>query len=130
LSASFAESLGVTLIVLFLYSIVDRASEAALMNGVIGQVLQIATAHTGGGTRLALLIFAMVAASAVLTFAYDIINATARNRLSEAVRNRLHSQFLEVSYDFILRQDRGQLLNVMATEHGQSERCISASAVS
>jgi subfamily B ATP-binding cassette protein MsbA len=127
LAASFAESLGVSLIVLFLYSIMDRASEAAAMNGIIGRVFGTVTAQTGGGTTLALLIFAMVIASAMLTFAYDIINAAIRNRLSEAVRNRLHSQYLEVSYDFILRQDQGQLLNVLASESwsvGEMYLCV------
>jgi subfamily B ATP-binding cassette protein MsbA len=127
LAASFAESLGISLIVLFLYSMMGRASEAAAASGIIGKAFAIVTAETGGGTRLAVLIFGMVVANASLRFAYNQINASIRYRLCETARNRLHQQFLQVSYDFILGHDQGQLLNILAGESwsmGEMYLCV------
>jgi len=105
LAASFAENLGISLIVLFLYSMMGRASEAAATSGIIGKAFAIITAETGGGTRLAVLIFGMVVANALLRSTYSLITAFIRYRLCETARNRLHEQFLQVSYDFILAHD-------------------------
>ncbi len=116
LAASLAESLGISLIVLFLYSAMDRAGEAAAASGIIGDAFAMVMAKTGGGATLAVLILGMVLANIALTFIYALISAAARYRLSEKVRNRLNRQFLEVSYDFILRHDQGQLLNIWAGE--------------
>jgi ABC-type multidrug transport system fused ATPase/permease subunit len=116
LAASFAESLGISLIVLFLYSAMGSGSEAAATSGLVGKGFAIAAVETGGGTKLAIAIFGMLVANIGLTFTYALINAPIRYRLSEAARNRLTKQFLEVSYDFMLRQDQGHLLNVLATE--------------
>ena len=111
-----AESLSISLIVLFLYSMMGRASEAAVGNGIIGKGFVIIAAESGGGTKLAVLILGMVVANIALTFTYNLVNASIRYRLSEVVRNRLNRQFLEVSYDFILHRDQGQLLNIWAGE--------------
>jgi ABC-type multidrug transport system fused ATPase/permease subunit len=126
LAASFTESLGISLIVLFLYSMMGRASEAAA-SGIIGKAFAVVTAETGGGMKLAVLIFCMVVANAALTFTYHLINALIRYSVSEVVRNRLHKQFLEVSYDFILRHDQGSLLNIWAGESwtmGEMYLCV------
>jgi ATP-binding cassette, subfamily B, bacterial MsbA len=127
LAASFVESLGIGLIVLFLYSMIGRASEAAAMNGIIGKAFAIITAETGGGTRLAVLIFGVVVANASLRFTYNLITAFIRYQLCETARNRLHEQFLQVSYDFILARDQGQLLNIIAGESwtlGEMYLCV------
>src|SRR5260370_8820082 len=128
LAASFVESLGISLIVLFLYSMIGRATEAAAMNGIIGKAFAIITAETGGGTRLAVLIFGVVVANASLRFTYNLITAFSRYQLCETARNRLHEQFLQVSYDFILARDQGQLLNIIAGESwtlGEMYLCVS-----
>ena len=107
LAASLAESLSISLIVMFLYSMMGRAGEAASANGIIGRGFAIVAAETGGGTKLALLILGMVVANIALTFTYNLVNASIRYRLSEVVRNILNRQFLEVSYDFISATIKG-----------------------
>jgi ABC-type multidrug transport system fused ATPase/permease subunit len=128
LAASLAESLGITLIALFLYSIAGRAGEEATSSGIVGNVFAAITTKTGGGTILAVLIFGMIVANIGLTFIYTLITAFIRYRLCESIRNRLSKQFLEVSYEFILRHDQGQLLNTWAGESwliGEMYLCVS-----
>src|SRR5882757_8877738 len=116
LAAALADSLGISLIVLFLYSIMGRTNEMIATSGIVGRAFAIITDKIGSSSLLMVLIVSLVVVHIGLTFAYTLITAHIRYRLSEAVRNRLSKQYLEISYDFILRHDQGQLLNIWTGE--------------
>ncbi len=127
LAASLAESFGVSLVVLLFYSLTGRAAEAAAASGILGRAFAAVIEEIGGGAMLAAAIFGLIAANAALRLGNGLIAASIRYRLCEAARNRLHQQFLEVSYDFILGRDRGQLYNVLVGESwsmGEMYMCI------
>src|SRR5258708_11842281 len=90
--------------------------EMLVTSGVIWHVFTIITAKAGSSTILIMFILVLVIINIGLTFTYTLITAHIRYNLSEAVRNRLSKQYLEVSYDFILRHDQGQLLNIWTGE--------------
>jgi ABC-type multidrug transport system fused ATPase/permease subunit len=116
LAASFAETLGISLVILFLYSAMNRIDQAKATGGILGAFMDEISSRFGGGIPLASLIFLLIVLRGLLALAYSLISAAVSSRISEAARNSLHEQYLSVSYDFIRRHEQGQLLEILATE--------------
>ena len=117
LGAALADGISVSLVVLFLYTLIGKADDALLPGGIVSQVFQ--TAQDLGGkssTALGLLIFAVVLAKTVLNMAYGLVTTTVKNGISEDMRLRVHAQYLAVSYDYIQRHEYADMLNVLAKE--------------
>ena len=116
LASSFAESLGISLVVLFLYSAMGHLDEMSAGNGVLGALFREVAGRLGGGTTLAVTIFLLIVARGILALTYGLIGSSLSNRISESVRNGLHQQYLEVEYDFIRQRDQAELLEILGTE--------------
>jgi len=117
LLASFAETLGISLIVVFLYAAMGRSDDlSGAMGGMLGAVLKTVGFGTQGGLVVAFVIFLLIVVRALLTLFYNIIGADIGHKISEVARNALHEQFFAVSYDFIRRHEQGELLEVLGTE--------------
>ncbi len=117
LGSAIAESVGVSLVILFLYLILGRGADAVAAGGVLGQIFEVVNRVVGGGSvALGVLIFALMMGKAALNLAYGFIITTVRNRISEDVRNLVQAQCLEMSYDDVRQHEAGGLLNVLATE--------------
>ncbi|MGI4808003.1 MAG: ABC transporter ATP-binding protein [Janthinobacterium lividum] len=114
-ATSFAESLGITLVVAFLYAAIGGGIQMPGIAGPLDGLFRTARTTLGPNGGFPLLIFVMVLAKAALGFCYSSIAASVRSGLSETVRNRLHRQCLEMSYQEVRRYDQGELLNVLAT---------------
>jgi ATP-binding cassette, subfamily B, bacterial MsbA len=115
LAAALADSLSTSLIVVLLYSMMGRMTDVIVNNGVIKDMLTWGPG-VPSSAGLAGLVLLLLLVNIGLTFSYTVLTANARYRVSEAVRNRLCRQFLDVSYDFMLRHDQGELLNVWTGE--------------
>lgn len=115
-TAALADGLSTSLIVLLLYSLMDHTSEILSTNVFISKVVSWVNLGFDNHIILMLLLVCLLFLNMGLTFCYTVINAQIRHRVIETVRNRINSQFLEVSYDFILRHDRGYLLNMWASD--------------
>ena len=85
LAASLAETLGISLVVLFLYSAMGRADQLGATGGVVGAFLDQIAARVGGGVPLACLIFQLIVLRGLLALAY--ISSAISGRISEAARN-------------------------------------------
>lgn len=116
LAASLAETLGISLVILFLYSAMGLPDRVRATGGIMGTFLEQVTAHISGGVPLAALIFLLIALRCLLSLAHSTISYAISGRITEAARNALHEQYLTVSYDFIRQHDLGQLLETLATE--------------
>jgi len=117
LGAALADGISVSLVVLFLYTLIGKADDALLPGGIVSQVFQ--TAQDLGGkssTALGLLIFAVVLVKTALNMAYGLVTTTVKNGISEDMRLRVHAQYLAVSYDYIQRHEYADMLNVLAKE--------------
>jgi ABC-type multidrug transport system fused ATPase/permease subunit len=112
LAAALADGISTSLVVLLLYSLMGHVADVTSSNGLFAKILELTNADFDGGTTLTILILVSLAINIGLTFIYTTITANIRYRLSEYVRNCLCKQFFDVSYDFILRHDQGELLNV------------------
>ena len=117
LCASFAESAAISLVTLFLYTAIGPGGDAADSSGVLQRVFSGARSITGDSpARLAAVIGLLVLFKAVLNVGYGLLSSMLKNVISERVRNAVYAQYLHVSYGYIQSRDRGELVNVLATE--------------
>lgn len=115
LSASFAETLAVTLVILFLYVVIGPGAEAAGVGGLLSHFFAAANAVSGDtALGLAAIIFALVVTKSVLRVSYDLLVALLKNVITERARNAVYTQYLQLPYGDIQSRDRGDLINVLA----------------
>ncbi|UCI34543.1 ABC transporter ATP-binding protein [Mesorhizobium sp. B4-1-4] len=112
--SSLAETLGITLILLFLYLVSDRITEAG--GGLQGRALGLAVAWFGSPTRLAVAILLLILARGALALVYSLISSSIGERISERVRNLIHQQYLRVAFGSIQQHEQSQLMEVLGTE--------------
>jgi len=116
LLTSLTETLGVSLVVLFLYSATGKSNLAGQNGGLLGVWLDQIGPWMGGHTVLAFVIFLLIVARGLLALTYTLVNTAIGQRISESARNKLHEQYLTVSYEFIRKHEQGKLLEILATE--------------
>ena len=117
LGASFAESAAISLVTLFLYTAIGPGGDAADSSGILQRVFAGARGLTGDSpARLAAVIGLLVLLKVVLNVGYGMLSSMLKNVISERVRNEIYAQYLYVSYGYIQSRDRGELVNVLATE--------------
>jgi ABC-type multidrug transport system fused ATPase/permease subunit len=117
LATSLAETLGVTLVVAFLYAAMGQGAEAtAAVGGWLGAGLQRAQGWFGSPSRMALAILALILARAALSHANRVVSARIGESINETARNRVHEQYLTAPYAFMQRHDEAQLCEVLGNE--------------
>jgi subfamily B ATP-binding cassette protein MsbA len=117
LCASFAESAAISLVTLFLYTVIGPGPDTATSSDVLQRIFDGARAIAGESpARLAGVIAILVMLKAVLNMAYGLLSSELKNLISERVRNAIYAQYLQVSYGYIQGRDRGELVNLLATE--------------
>jgi ABC-type multidrug transport system fused ATPase/permease subunit len=117
LATSLAETLGVTLIVAFLYAAMGQSAEASqAVGGWLGAGLARAQGLFGSPSRMALAILVLILARAGLSHANRLLSSRIGESINEAARNRVHEQYLTVSYAFMQRHEQAQLVEVLGNE--------------
>jgi ABC-type multidrug transport system fused ATPase/permease subunit len=114
--SAIAETLGITLVVLFIYSILGHSGDLAADN-LLAMVFSVVNSLVGGNTTaLGVLIFISLVVKALLNFAYGALTATVRHAVGRKVREEIFRQYMTVSYDYVRRHDDGELVNILASE--------------
>lgn len=113
LVSSFAETIGITLIVLFLYAVTGHAANTG---GILGLVVSKAAHIFGDTARLAWMILAMIVARGALAMLLGRISSNIAAGISERTRNLIHAQYLKVAYSFIQSRTQANLIEVLAAE--------------
>ncbi len=113
LISSFAETIGITLIVLFLYAVTGHAANTG---GILGLVVNRAAHVFGDTSRLAWMILAMIVARGALAMLLGRISSNIAAGISERTRNLIHAQYLKVAYSFIQSRTQANLIEVLAAE--------------
>jgi ABC-type multidrug transport system fused ATPase/permease subunit len=117
LATSLAETLGITLIVAFLYAAMDQGAEAAAeVGGWLGEAMKRTLGWLGSPSTLAMAILLLILARAALSHFNRMLAARISEQINEAARNRLHYQYLNVTYGFMQRHEEARLLEVLDTE--------------
>lgn len=115
--SAIAETLGITLVVLFLFSALGDPAEAAAWDNLLSTIFVTVNGLVGGNeTALGVLIFLSLVAKALLNFAYGALTATVRHAVARRVRQELYRQYMTVSFDYVRRHEEGELVNILANE--------------
>jgi ABC-type multidrug transport system fused ATPase/permease subunit len=115
LAASFLETLGITLVVLFLHVMLTPEGPAKAEPGGLNWLLEQLASVGVQGVGLAVLVLMLIAGRAAVGYGYATRAATVKAQLAERVLNGLHRQYVEVAYSQITAHDQGTLLNLIAT---------------
>ena len=116
LISSLAETLGITLVVLFFYSAMGQLDRAVSANGILGSALRQATRWFDNSTEMAAVILLLIIARGGLSFVHGLLSARISEQISENVRNRVHRQYLTVTYPFIQQHEQAYLMEVLGSE--------------
>ena len=117
LCASLAESIAISLITLFLYTIIGPGAGAPGASGLLQRSFHTAQEIAGDSTLvLGGLILTLVMLKVFLSMAYSLLASVLKNLISERARNAIYTQYLRVSYGYIRTRDYGELVNIIGTE--------------
>jgi ABC-type multidrug transport system fused ATPase/permease subunit len=116
LASSLAETVGITLVLLFFYLAMGQVDLAASTSGLLGDALRHATSWFHSSTETAFVVLLLIVARGALSFANTLISARIGERINEVARNRVHLQYLSASYSSFQRHDEAYLMEVLGTE--------------
>jgi ABC-type multidrug transport system fused ATPase/permease subunit len=115
--SAIAETLGITLVVLFLFSALGNPAEAAAWDNLLSTIFLTVNSLVGGDTTaVGVLIFLSLVAKALLSFAYGALTVSVRHAVGKRVRQELFRQYMTVSFDYVRRHEEGELVNILAYE--------------
>lgn len=116
LASSLAETVGITLVLLFFYLAMGQTELASSTSGLLGNALQHAINWLHGTIETAIVVLLLIVARGALAFANALITARVGERINEFARNRVHLQYLSTSYSFFQQHDEAYLMEVLGTE--------------
>lgn len=116
LAASFAESLGLTLILVFVYSAMGQAHVVSEAGGLIGEVMHLSNQYLSGPYYLAAVILALITLRGLLSYINGHFGATVSAKISESAMNQIHRQYLSMSFGCFKKYDQAQLMEVLGTD--------------
>lgn len=117
LAASFAEMVGVSVAVMFLFALLDQSETLRGGDGLVAEAFRWTEATIGADMTLIPAAFVIVIAlNAALLYAYQVCTATMLNRVAQQLRDRVHDIYVKVGYRYIQARDQGELLHTLSTE--------------
>lgn len=117
LLSSIAETLGITLVLLFLYSATGQHDMAG--GGMTQQALDRATTFFGSDIVLASVIMALIIARGLLAMLNGRIGAGVGEHISRRTRDLIHRQYLTLTYGHVQSYDQGTLIQVLGSDSYQ-----------
>lgn len=119
LVASLAEALGITLVVLFVYSVVGELEAIAETSGPFGRVLGVLHSRLDNPMETAALIAALILLRGLLSFAHVMVSAKVGEGISKTTRDTIHQRYLTFDYPYFRRFEQAQLMEVLGSESWQ-----------
>tara|TARA_R110002110_G_scaffold28684_6_gene103541 strand:- start:541 stop:2421 length:1881 start_codon:yes stop_codon:yes gene_type:complete len=117
LMAAVAETLGVGLAVLFLFSLLGQSNEVIQNGGLLaGMLVRVETTLGANPTFLASIFFLLILVKALLVYLNEIVTALLLNDIAHRVRDRLHRHYVTIGYIYLQKREHGALLNTLSTE--------------
>lgn len=117
LGAAFAETVGIGLAVLFLFTILGDPAALEQVEGPIVRIFQRFGSEAGADpTSLAAILVALILLSAGLIYAHGVMTAMMANRVAERMRDLVHERYVTVGYRWLQDQEQGALMHTLTTE--------------
>lgn len=116
--ASFAEMIGITVLVSLLFIQMSGQHDAAAMEYVPNWLATLLGSHLSIGAIVGLLLVTVVIRLS-LTVWEGVLNTKISTKISEQMREKLYSQLLDMTLNNLKSHDRSELLSVLATDSYQ-----------
>ncbi|MGL4543413.1 MAG: ABC transporter ATP-binding protein [Polymorphobacter sp.] len=117
LFAAFAETLSVSLAVMFLFSILGQTDELVAGGGLMARGFAAFNDVFGAAPGLIAAVFlALILFNALLVYIYQSLTAVFMNRIAERMRDLVHARYVLVGYRYIQERERGELIHTLGTE--------------
>ncbi|MGX1166160.1 ABC-type multidrug transport system fused ATPase/permease subunit [Bradyrhizobium sp. USDA 372] len=115
-ASSLAETVGITLVLLFFYLAMGQVELATSTSGLLGDALRYGATYFQSSAEAAVVVFLLILTRGGISFIYTYISASVGERINEIARNRVHLQYLSASYAFFLRHEEAYLMEMLGTE--------------
>ena len=114
--SSLAEAVGIALVPLFFYSMMNQLNLAALNGGLLGVGLRYAMRQFHSSRGIALVLLLLIVIRGVLAYAYAIATSHISEQMSRITRDRVHYQYLRLPYRFIQQHEQAELAQILGQE--------------
>lgn len=115
--AAIAETLGIGLAVLFLFTLLDQRQKILDGGGILADLFDLVQSVLGSDLNvIAVAFFVLILSNAALVYANNVLVATALNDVAKRIRDMVHRQYLSASYRFMQSREHGELIHILATE--------------
>jgi ABC-type multidrug transport system fused ATPase/permease subunit len=114
--SSFAEAVGIALVPLFFYSMMNQLNLVALSDGPLGVALRYAMRQFHSSRGIALVLLLLIVIRGVLAYAYAIATSHISEQMSRITRDRVHYQYLRLPYRFIQQHEQAELAQILGHE--------------
>ncbi|MGQ5702084.1 ABC transporter ATP-binding protein [Sandaracinobacteroides sp. A072] len=116
-AAAFAETLGIGLAVMFLFTILG---DPRALDQVEGPLARLFTFMSGSldaqPDELAIILFLLILLSAGLIYAHGVLTTTMSNLFAERMRDLVHERYVTVGYRWLQEREQGALVHTLTTE--------------
>lgn len=127
--AAFAEMIGISVAVMFLFSMLDQGAELGGGDGFVARAFRVLESATGADLDLVPLVFVVViAVNSAIVYFYMGITATLLNRIAERMRDAVHRSFVTASYRHLQSREQGELLHTLSTETWTASEAVDSVA--
>jgi len=116
LSSSFAEALGITLIPLFVYSVMNRLDVLSASGGLVGFAVRYMTGTLQSSREIAVVFLLLILVRGGLAYAYSLATSHISERMSQITRDRIHDLFLRLPYGFVQLHEQSELAEILGRE--------------
>ena len=113
LLASLLETAGIYLIILFLHSATGDITSIVSHFGGFGEALVAQFGQGGTALLIAVVIFGLIVGRAMISWRYDLLGQHVSEQIAEAARNKLHRQFMRVSYEWVTSHEQATLIETL-----------------
>jgi ATP-binding cassette, subfamily B, bacterial MsbA len=114
--SSLAEMMGIILIPLFVYSMMNQLGSLAASGGALGIALRFVLRYFHSSREIALVFLLLIILRGLLAYAYNTTTSQISETISQTTRERIHYLYLTLPYSFIQRHDRATLFQILGEE--------------
>ncbi len=114
--SSLAEAMGIALIPLFFYSMMNKLDVLTSNSGPLGVVLRYLLMRFHSSREIALVFVLLIVARGALAYAYAIATAHISEQISQITRDRVHTLYLQLPYRFIQQHEQAELIEILGRE--------------
>ncbi len=117
LFAAFADTLSVSLAVMFLFSILGQTDDLVAGGGLMARGFAWFNTLFGNAPGLIAGVFlGLILFNALLVYIYQSMTAVFMNRIAERMRDLVHERYVKVGFRYIQERERGELIHTLGTE--------------